>query len=168
MHFTKQISLVGLAIAFAAATPTAQPNLHVLEARGQNKGEYINPQDPKMSLDEQCLYSLPDGDVATRWNVVIPKADEFTDDTCGSGFLDNLHGRGCAVTGWGCNYADDHKTMNAAFKTQTTCGKTDVSKAINAAFGGKKLVCADYDKQVQCRGDNKDCYIQVSRDDIWG
>jgi hypothetical protein len=164
MHF-KQISLISLAIAFAAASP-AQTNPKVLHARENNKAEYINPEEPKMSLDEQCMKKTVDGYPFTYWNVVINDASDFTDDTCGSGFLDNINGRGCAVTGWDCHYANDDKTMNAGFKTQTTCSDVDISNAINAAFGGKKVECADYDDHVKC-GDDGTCIIDKKGDNIW-
>ncbi|KAJ5470989.1 hypothetical protein N7530_008346 [Penicillium desertorum] len=164
MHF-KQISLISLAIAFAAASP-AQTNPKVLHARENNKAEYINPEEPKMSLDEQCMKKTVDGYPFTYWNVVINDASDFTDDTCRSGFLHNINGRGCAVTGWDCHYANDDKTMNAGFKTQTTCSDVDISNAINAAFGGKKVECADYDDHVKC-GDDGTCIIDKKGDNIW-
>ncbi|KAJ5185493.1 hypothetical protein N7491_006641 [Penicillium cf. griseofulvum] len=144
MHF-KQISLISLAIAFAAASPV-QTNPKELHAREHNKGRFINPQDPKLSLDEQCMWKRGGLDLFNYWNVVINDASDYTDDTCGSGFLDNINGRGCAVTGWGCHYANDGKTMNAGFKAPTTCTHDDINSAINAAFGGKKVGCANYDK----------------------
>lgn len=149
MHF-QQISLVGLA-ALAAASP-AQPKPKVLHAREESKGIYINPKHPKMSLDEQCMWKWEAG--FGYWNVVINDASDFTDDTCGSGFLDNVNGRGCAPTGWGCHYADDGKTMNAGFKTSLFCSGEDISSAINAAFGGKKVTCGDYDLHVTCDDDD--------------
>lgn len=83
-----------------------------------------------------------------EWNVVVSKADEYTDDECGSGFLDNINGRGCAITSWGCNYADDGSTMNANFASDLGCSATDISSAINAAFGGVDVDCLDYDKET--------------------
>ncbi|KAJ5823812.1 hypothetical protein N7447_006152 [Penicillium robsamsonii] len=151
MHF-KQISLISLVIAFTAASP-AQTNPKVLQAREHNKDRYINPRSPKMSLDEQCMKGADAGRLFTYWNVVINDASDYTDDTCGSGFFDNINGRGCAVTGWGCHYANDGKTMNAGFKAPNTCSDVDISSAINAAFGGKKVECADYDDQVKCGKD---------------
>ncbi|KXG46782.1 uncharacterized protein PGRI_035280 [Penicillium griseofulvum] len=142
MHF-KQITLMSLAIAFATASPI-QANPKELDAREHNKGRYINPQDPKLSLDEQCMWKATN--LFNYWNVVINDASDFTDDTCGSGFLDNINGRGCAVTGWACNYAKDGKTMNAGFKAPTTCTHVDMNNAIKAAFGGKKVGCANYEK----------------------
>lgn len=167
MHFTKHLSLLSLALTFTAASPAAQPNPKALQSRENNKGIFINPWEPKLSLDEQCIWREANAPVARQWNIVVNDAKDFTDDTCGSGFLDNLHGRGCAVTGWGCNYANDGKTMNAAFNTQTTCGDTDVGNAIKAAFGGTELVCADYEKHVECDEDDS-CYISKPRGDIWG
>ncbi|KAK2763905.1 hypothetical protein FQN54_009524 [Arachnomyces sp. PD_36] len=125
MHFSK-ITL-GLALAFTA-TALDDP---------------VDPNSPHLSLEEQCIYS---GSSATywQWNVVISDASDFTDDDCGSGFLDNIHGRGCSDTGFGCNYADDGTTMNANFATDGFCGGDDISAAINAAFGGKSVSCIDY------------------------
>ncbi|KAK2760341.1 hypothetical protein FQN54_002410 [Arachnomyces sp. PD_36] len=122
MQFSK-IAL-GLALAFTAAA----------------LDDPVDPFLPHLSLEEQCTYG---GNVLSFWqyNVVISDASDFTDDECGSGFLDNLHGRGCAVTRWGCNYADDGSTMNANFATDSPCYTDDVSAAINAAFGGKSVGC---------------------------
>lgn len=162
MHF-QQISLIGLAIALAAASP-AQRNPKVLHAREEtNKGPYINPEHPKMSLDEQCTWKWSAG--YGYWNVVINDASDFTDDTCGSGFLDNVNGRGCSVTGWGCNYADDGKTMNAGFKTDFFCSSDDIGSAIKAAFGGKEVHCGDYDLHVVCDDDDS-CTMLGNPDDI--
>ncbi|PKY06684.1 hypothetical protein P168DRAFT_316671 [Aspergillus campestris IBT 28561] len=165
MYFAKQISLMSLALAFAAASPAAQPNPKVLQAREQNKDRFINPSDPKLSLDEQCTW-IEKVPTHYHYNVVINDATDFTDDQCGSGFLDNLHGRGCAVTGWDCNYADDDKTMNAGFNTDTACEDDDVSKAINAAFGEKKVRCANYEFDIKC-GDDGKCDVDKPRDNIW-
>ncbi|KAJ5922316.1 hypothetical protein N7516_010019 [Penicillium verrucosum] len=167
MHFVKQISVMSLAIAFAAASPTAQTNPKVLEARAQNKDRFINPSEPKMSLDEQCMRKTAEVPLLQYWNVVINDATDYTDDECGSGFLDNVNGRGCAVTGWGCNIASDGKTMNANFNTGESCTNEDVSSAINAAFGGKNVECADYDNEVRCGDDNK-CSVDKPREGIWG
>lgn len=162
MH-VQQFSLIGLTIALAAASPV-QPNLKVLHAREENnKGPYINPEHPKMSLDEQCTWKWAAG--FGYWNVVINDASDFTDDTCGSGFLDNVNGRGCSVTGWGCHYADDGKTMNAGFKTDFFCSGDDISSAINAAFGGKDVFCGDYDLHVVCDDDGS-CTMLGNPDDI--
>lgn len=125
MHFSK--IAFGLTLAFTAAA----------------LDDPVDPFLPHLSLEEQCTYS---GNALSwwQWNVVIPKASDFTDDECGSGFLDNIHGRACAATKWGCNYADDGSTMNANFATDTFCGPGDISAAINAAFGGRSVDCVDY------------------------
>lgn len=161
MHFY-QISLYSLAIALAAASP-APPNPRVLHPRdGESKDGYINPEHPKMSLDEQCMFKSGPG--FNYWNVVIKDASDFTDETCGSGFLDNVNGRACSPTGWGCHYANDGTTMNAGFKAPLTCGHIDISTAINAAFGGKEVECGNYD-DVECDDDGQ-CTMQVI-DDFW-
>lgn len=164
MHFAKQISLISLAIALSVASPAAQPNPKVLEAREQNKDKFINPSDPKMSLDEQCIWV--EEPMLWKWNLVINNAKDFTDEQCGSGFLDNLHGRGCSETGWECNYANDGKTMNAGFNTEVGCQDFDVSGAINAAFGGKNVECANYNSHIKC-GDDGKCDVNKPREDIW-
>ncbi|KAK2759781.1 hypothetical protein FQN54_002515 [Arachnomyces sp. PD_36] len=133
MHFSKLA--VTLALAFTA---TAIDDI-------------VNPSDPHLSLEEQCVYRYQFRSIY-QWNVVIPDADDYTDDECGSGFLDNIDGRGCSVTNWGCNYADDETTMNANFAADLACGDDDISAAINAAFGGKSLDCVAYDDEVDTPG----------------
>ncbi|PLN75623.1 hypothetical protein BDW42DRAFT_199329 [Aspergillus taichungensis] len=165
MHFAKQVSLLSLALAFAAASPAAQPNPKALKARENNKDRFINPSDPKMSLDEQCTW-VEKPPTPSQWNVVINDASDFTDNDCGSGFLDNLHGRGCSVTGWECSYANDDKTMNAGFKTDSLCDDRDVGEAIKAAFGGREVECANYDFEIKC-GDDGKCDVNKPRDNIW-
>lgn len=134
MHFSKQTALT-LALAFTSTV----------------MGDIVNPSDPELSLDEQCVYRWQFRSVY-QWNVVISDASDFTDDECGSGFLDNINGRGCSVTNWGCNYADDESTMNANFTTDMACGDDDISAAINAAFGGLSVECVNYDLEVDTPG----------------
>lgn len=145
-----QISLLSL-VAIAAASPMPEPDSDSrLETRSNHKDKFIDPVHPKLSTYEQCT-GKPQA-VYTSWNVVIPNAKAFTDNTCGSGFLDNINGHSCSVTGWGCHYAKDGKTMNAGFKTAKTCSQGDISKAIKEAFGGRKVECIDYDKDIKCEG----------------
>ncbi|PLB41011.1 uncharacterized protein BDW47DRAFT_123073 [Aspergillus candidus] len=153
MHFSKQISLISLAIAFAAASPAAQPNPRALGARSSSKDRFIDPTDPELSLDEQCIYREYPSE--KWWNIVINDAKDFTDGQCGTGFLDNFHDRGCSESGWECKYSSDGKTMNAGFSTDTSCGNDDISSAINAAFGGKQVECANYVDDIKCGDDGK-------------
>ena len=130
MHFSKQIAL-SLALAFTA---TAVDDM-------------VEPTDPHLSVEEQCFYQAGIRGIY-MWNVVINDATDFTDDECGSGFLDNINGRGCSIVNWGCNYADDETTMNANYAADLACGSDDISAAINAAFGGKTVDCHEYDVET--------------------
>ena len=86
------------------------------------------PDKPHLTTDQQCIYGAPDGeDKFHVFNVVISDASDYTDDECGSGSLDNLHGETCTITQWGCNYADD------------------VTDAVDKAFGGAKVACMHED-----------------------
>lgn len=145
MLFSKQIAALSLAVTLVAASPTPQNNAKMLDRR------LVNPAEPELSTTTECSY-LAGIMSAHQYNVVIEKASDYTDDECGSGFLDNIHGRGCTVTSWGCNYASDETTMNANFYTDTACGGDDISAAINAAFGGLSVSCENYHEDGSAAG----------------
>lgn len=128
MPSSKTILAVSVALANAARLANAS---YVL----------VDPMHPIMSEAQQCSYE--EGLVGNTYNVVINNAKRYDTSTCGTGFLDNIHGRGCTVTSWGCNYAADGDTLNANFCTDSACGTDDIQDAINAAFGNLEgVVCS--------------------------
>lgn len=133
MHFLKPFSISILA-SLGVATPIE--NL--------SKRDLIDPNKPHLSTDQQCSW-VENYAAVYQYNVVINKAKDYTDDECGSGFLDNLRADGCKVTNWGCNYANDDETMNASFQTDLFCFKDTVEGDIYKAFGQLEGVeCKEY------------------------
>ncbi|KAK6535398.1 hypothetical protein TWF694_001859 [Orbilia ellipsospora] len=81
-----------------------------------------------------CTYTSPGG-VYYAYTITVPN-DKIIDATCGGGFLDNLHGRGCSITAWGCDYVNG-SGARITFNADPFCGPDDVSAASNAAAQGK-------------------------------
>lgn len=146
MQLSQIFSLCFLA-GLATAAPTT-PSVHRREGEEPEKdgiADAQNPKQPTLSHSQQCFLAgiVPGFRV---YNVVITDAKKYTDDTCGSGFLDNLHGHGCAPSNWVCNYAADGTTMNANFKSGDGCNEGDVEGAIWNAFGHRGgVTCMDYE-----------------------
>ena len=70
--------------------------------------------------------------------MVIANARQYDTGGCGQGFLDNMHGHGCSVFSWGCNYANDPSGvpyLEANFAVDLLCNPSDVESAIWNAFG---------------------------------
>ena len=131
MLFFTSFSITALAC-IAAAAPKA------IVAR-----DLMDPFDPVISTDQQCSWG--NGNVLLTYNVIINNAKEYTEDECGSGFLDNVKGPSCTVSDWACNYATDGKTMNANFNVPLGCGPSSVEGAIYKAFGKLEGVpCKEY------------------------
>lgn len=101
----------------------------------------INPDRPHLSKRQQCTWREEYSSIY-KYNVVVNNAKVFTHGVCGKGFLDNMHGEGCTVTNWGCNY--DGKSMNANFNTDLGCNPEKIEWAIWKAFGGRNVECHQY------------------------
>lgn len=136
MIFSKYLSVAALAgIVAAAPAPASAPAI--------SRRDLEDPRDPDISKDQQCSWFHED--IFFTYNVVINNAKAYTDDECGSGFLDNVRGPSCSVTGWTCHYATDGKTMNANFNVPLGCGPSSVEGAIYKAFGQLEGVsCKEY------------------------
>jgi hypothetical protein len=60
---------------------------------------------------------------------------------CG-GFLGNLHGRGCSVTGWYCQGEDASNILNAEFQVDKARNYDDIEAAWYASTGnGEDINC---------------------------
>ncbi|KAF2636455.1 hypothetical protein P280DRAFT_522089 [Massarina eburnea CBS 473.64] len=143
-----------LLVAVATAAPTQSTSTtqdapsRIVEKRSTKYTDTVNPDKPHMSYESQCI-KKKDYDAVWAYNVVIQNAKKYTKGGCGSGFLDNLHGQGCTITNWGCNYATDSSGMDfmeANFQGDLGCDGGDVGSAIWKAFGHLKGIdCVDYD-----------------------
>ncbi|KAF3927860.1 hypothetical protein ABW20_dc0103981 [Dactylellina cionopaga] len=114
--------LLGISIPVAMAAPTVVPAAKI-QAR-QDNGNIL------------CTYNGESGQFYDTWNIYIPN-DNIVDSTCGAGFLDNLNGRGCSITEWGCAYDNGGPAATLTFQADTLCGTDDVQNAIAAAAQGK-------------------------------
>lgn len=126
--------LASLAILASLAAAYPQPVM-------SKRTDLINPDYPHLSQDQQCTY-LYEFSSIYHFNVVVNNAAPFTEGGCGHGLIANLHGHGCWVTNWGCNY--DGYTMNANFQNDIGCGPSAVQGAIAKAFGGLSVPCQNY------------------------
>ena len=157
MHFTSAIftSLLATA-ALAAPSPLAgsrsinkAPTRVVEQKREASYTAAVNPAKPSISFEQQCTYAEEYASIMV-YNVVIADAKQYDSGGCGAGLLDNLHGNGCTITGWGCNYANDASGvpyLNANFNGDLGCDSGDVGSAIWHAFGHQDGIdCEDYSK----------------------
>ncbi|KAK6538493.1 hypothetical protein TWF694_010076 [Orbilia ellipsospora] len=106
---------------FVAAAPAAAPLGAELQER---------------SVGVSCVYYQYPVDYVYR---IWVYNDKSVDTSCGQGFLDNFHGRGCTVTGWTCNYNGPDAYLQ--FQTDLFCGPDDIQAAIQAASYGTITTC---------------------------
>lgn len=140
-----------LLVTVVACSPTPTTHEKPSRARARDASstytDAVDPNHPHYSFESQCTYSDV-ADAAWQYNVVIANAKAFTKDECGSGFLDNIHGHGCTVTGWGCNYATDASGMDymeANFAVDFWCDSGNIGSAIWNAFGHLDgIACVEY------------------------
>ena len=141
-----------LSILVAAQISTSAPttsgggvSLDLVEARGTAEtGITPNVIAIGARATDSCIGNIvgcPDAVSLIHYRITINTPYDNQVDGCGRGFLDNFRGRCGVITNWGCTAVEPGRAIYMDFWANAFCEANDISEAIGAANGGRKIDC---------------------------